>query len=522
MLYNNHICKVQSQHFPLMEGEYLKKAIGKIPCCLLMTLREMFNANQDMCYQYAREAYTLFYPSGVCTEDDWQLRYEQLATYGVMLSNLVMGYDISSGGMSIYTSSMSLLLSLANKGILKSKKQPIPIELELLKKQLYASDRIKKSIRDSSGKIVCVRLDSEIRNGKMCLTFTLPRTAPTLSSHLFIPFTAYQKAVEVLRQEMQMHILRIRMGDKVRDVTLNEGVLTSLYGEERTKNLVSYLPDIYTQRFYVPSVGASKYTVGVTNIRLTEVDEIKPVSLADIDMSEVNLNYDMVYDFYQKRVLEADDDTLGDIAETVSMDCKNVERSLLVERLLNVTETMYPKDLWEVMKTYNSIYHTEEYSSMQPKYGNKYTPIPIPRTVEELRYLLNNGVYKVVLTKRNGSFSTVICTNNDLIIEKCLGRRFMTYESEGVRLRALKRQMLKNKNIDLDKAIRYYNLESVVGGTYSEVLRQMDIGLRAVEESRTVVNQPTLVTVRNLSASSKETYYRNIDLKSVVEVIQLS
>lgn len=525
MLYNNHICKVQSQHFPLMEAEYLKTEIQKSPCSLLMTLHDMFCQNNELCQMFATETYNLFLSQGRCMEDDWVLRYELLATYGVLLSNPVLGYDCKTGGMAIYTSSIALLQLLAQKGYLKGKKQPIPIELELLQKQMYDSDRIRKAIRGTDEKVVCARLDTEIKDGRLVMTVTIPRTMPTLQSHMFIPFTAYQKAVEVLRKEMQMHILRFKMGDKVRDVTLNDGVLSSIYGADRARQLTSYVPDIYTQRFYVPNVGVSKYLPGVTNIKLENVDEIRPISLADVDLSEVNMDYSMVHDFFKGQMLTADSKKFAMICDTIVADFKNVPRKEMEDRLIEETSKMLSSDLWKLMKEYNGIYHTENYKNVRNKYGDLYEYVPIPKTTAEMQELLKSGVFKVLITKRNGSFSTIYTTNDDVKIEALLGSRYMSFESEGGRLRALRYHLTHEKDADVESLISHYYLREWIWGTGGDkdlAIQMIDERLYEIAKVKTVVKQPTLVTVRSLEAVSKETYYKAIDLKSVVEIIRLS
>ena len=266
-----------------------------------MTLREMLVARPDMCQMFADETYKEFEQRNWCDSEDYQLRYEQLATYGVLLSNLVFAYDCSKGTLSLYTSSVTKLKQLAQSGMLKGKKEPIPIEIDKIEKTLYSSDRIKKSIR-TGGKLLSVRLDTEVKDGSVVMTATIPRTAISLDTHLIVPFTAMTRAHELLYKVFRQSICRVRMGDKVRDVSFNESLLVNIYGEERTKNLMSFLPNIYTLRFYVPNIGASKYVPGVTNISIANIDAIDPITLADVDLSEVNMNYDLVVPYFNKIV----------------------------------------------------------------------------------------------------------------------------------------------------------------------------------------------------------------------------
>lgn len=522
MLSNNHICKLQSQKFALLQEEYLKTAISKVPCSLVMSLREMFVADWGMCYAFALEAYKCFANSHKCDSDDFTSCYEQIATYGVLLSNIVWGYDIEKDSMSLYTSSIQLLQQLASRGILVGNKEPIAIELEQLSKKLYSSDKIKKSIKDGK-KIVAVRLDTEIKGKGMVMTFTLPRTLISLDTHVIVPFSGYQKLTELLYSELQGNILRVKMGDKVRDVTMNMGVLNSIYGAERAKVLTSYTPDMYTQRFYVPSVGASKYTAGVTNIKLTEVDEIKPISLADIDLTEANMDYSMVIDFFLQSVDKMTDNQIGKASQVFGLICLNAPIEDLRERLKDVVNTLYPREIWDLMKANPKLFKVEKYSKIKNKFGSNFTKINVPSTKEELQDLLSMGVYKILLTKRDGSFSTIIGSNNTDIIEKILGVSIWSMESDGVRLRRLKSLLSGGTVSDISALIKELKLENIISvDDTSKVIEQIDLQLYNIDLNKTVVKQPKLTLVRNLEARSQEQYYKYIDVNSIVEVFKFS
>lgn len=526
-----------------MQEQFMKAEIDKPNCSLFMTLREMFIANSDMCYMFACEAYKEFEKRHWCDSDDFQLRYEQLATYGVMLSGIVFAYDMSSGTMSLYTSSLGALEQLAKMGVLKGKKQPIAIELDQLKQTLYESDRIKKSIRDSSGKLVSVRLDTELKDRSLMMTMTVPRTAISLNTHMLIPFKSVVKAHEVLYKIFQTTICRVTMGDKVRDVTLNKDWLTAIYGADRAEKLISYLPDVYTQRFYVPSIGASKYTVGVTNIKITDIDRIQGITLADVNLTEVNLDLTMIKDYITdvinkmssvelKKACEVFDidtdsqdyatlmvDALSRNRTVSDMDDFNVSRSVL----LNKIGGMYNSSIWEVMKNNRALFHTDSYSSMKNKFGDLYEYTQIPRSQDELNRLLSNGVYKIVLTKRNGTFSTNICSNNNKILCNILGENFLEYESDGVKLRLLRKALSGGTKTDdeVKSLIKRYKCENLVTGTQQAVLNNINTHLESIEMNKTVVKQPKLVLARNLEATSKESYYKYIDIKQIVEIIKL-
>lgn len=519
MLSNNHICKVQSQYFKQLEQAYFQRSFSEVPCSLLMSLRDMFNKNKEMCYAFAVEAYRYMITANKCNGDDFENSYELMATYGVSMSSVLWGYSLKNGSMSLYTTSIGILNGLASRGILKGKKEPIAIELQNIEKTLYQSDRIKKSLRECKNKLVCVRLDTELQGNNLVMKCTVPRSAPTLDDTIFIPFDAVKCATDMLHNILQSRILRVRMGDKVRDVTLNHEVLASIYGE-RANMLSSFIPDVYTQRFYVASVGASKYTLGVTNIKLAEIDEIKPVSLADIDLSEINLDYSMVYDHFKERVDKIPENKLGIIAEDFGLDCLNAPSDDIRLRLKDVCLELYPKDIWDIMKKYPRVFATSSYMKKKSKYGDNYTRVEKPKSVSELVDLLKSGVYKIVITKRNGTFSTIIGTNNEKCLQRILGADYIAkYESLGVRLRYAKHLFDSGKSLG---EVRKLSGLQELGTSGIDLATELNERLGEIEMKKTVVKQNHLVGVRNLQVTSEKDFYKNIDINSIVEVISLS
>lgn len=516
----NHICKVQSQHFALLEEQYMKQEIGKKPCSLLMTLREMLVARPDMCQMFADETYKEFEQRNWCDAEDYQLRYEQLATYGVLLSNLVFAYDCSKGTLSLYTSSVTKLKQLAQSGMLKGKKEPIPIEIDKIEKTLYSSDRIKKSIR-TGGKLLSVRLDTEVKDGSVVMTATIPRTALSLDTHLIIPFTAMTRAHELLYKVFRQSICRVRMGDKVRDVSFNESLLVNIYGEHRTKNLMSFLPNIYTLRFYVPNIGASKYVPGVTNISIADIDSIDPITLADVDLSEVNMNYDLVVPYFNKIVKNMTRTELQDAGQAFGLLCLNAPDENLRSEVLKVPDKFFAKDIWEIMKSDSKLFKTAGIKDFKSPYGGMYDSVAIPRTEMELHNMLNYGIYKILITKRSGGFSTIICTNNYDLLERVLGTDYLKFESDGVRLRRLKKYLLSHPKADIPKAVCAFQCQNLVSGSRGQVFEDIETHLECIELNKTVVSQPKLVQARNLQAVDNQGYYKYIDIRQIVEIIKL-
>ena len=548
MLANNHNCKLQSQYFKTMQRQHIERIIPSDDISVLLPLGNMFSNNPDLAYAFASEAYFLFTAQGRCTADDFQPSYNLLAHYGVALSNLFFGYDFVSGDMSLYTSSLTILKSLASKGFLKGKKNPIAMELNDIEKKLYESDRIRKSIKDGN-KLISVRLDYEVIGGTVIFKPTIPRSPIDLNNFIIVPFLSVNEAMSTLTRVLSKYVLKIVQGDKIRYVTKNEDVLASIYGAERAKYLVSHIPDPRTMRFYVPSIGASIYSAGLTNIRLDAVDSISYVSsLAEIDLSEITLDFSQAKDYFAFVVNSMDSNGVAIVASDIVIPSYNVTVAEAKREIIEVSERMYNREVYDFMKSHSDLFNIEEYKKLPSKYGNKYEVLQTPTSVEVLRGMLEHGIYKVLLTSRKGSLSTVICTNDHKSLSKFYGKRYTKYyESEGNRLREMRYYILINKpNLiapdDLKSTCSMFNLDYIydmgikmTGSTDVDrgmcvkayILQCIDSCLNDIKDVTTVVRQPHLVTVRSLEARIDEEgnpvgYYKYIDLKSIVSIIKLA
>lgn len=519
MLANNHLCKVAQQYFKQLETKQFKKGLSDGD--ILVTLRDVFVQNPNVCKTFADAAYQYCFNSGKCKEDDYPSAYELLATYGVLMSSVVFGFDTKSGSFDMYTSSYSIIEGLAQQGILIAKKDAISVELEKIQKALYESDRIKKSIKDTR-KVICVRLDAFYQDGKLKMTASLPRTMPTLDTFLFVHFDSVKTAWDIIVNECQNSILKFSMdgGSKVRYVTLNPSILTSVYGEQMAKRMLSNTPDVYTQRFYLPSIGSSRASLGVTNIRLYDINSISLANLTDIDLSSVNMDYTLVHQFFYRKVSKASSKRLGVIGEKLGLDCLNAPVDELRSHIIKSGSSIKSADLWSFMKENDDIFKTDDYQKMPKIFGKKMDYLEVPKTVEQLSNALSTGLYKIVSIKKNGSYSTIIGTNDEKQLSRILGKDYYKrFESDGNRLRLAKKLA---QNGASSEEITELTGVGAYGESVDEFLTWCDEQLRDVEYNKTVVKQSHLCTVRSVEAIDKASFYKNLNPKAIVQFIKLA
>ena len=546
MLGNNHICKVQSQNFKLMQQQWMQSHLTGEGISVLMPLRQMLAENPSMTYQFASEAYKLFIATGKCKESDFTDSYEQLAIYGVAMSNFFLSCNVNTNNLALYTSSYSILEALAHQGVLKGKSEPIQIELQKFKNALVESDRVKNSMKKGDC-IQAVRLDPEICGNTVVFTGTVPRSQLNFNEEVFISYQAMDFAMAYINQILQDKILRFTMGDKVRVVTKNYSILSMIYGESRAKYLISRAYDPRIESFYVPSVGASIYTAGITNLKLKDVDRIEVIqSIQDIDLSEIKVDYTKSKEFFIKTVKEMSAENvhkLGEICQLAeyNLTAKTTKECLIDSYVNSVTD----RELYDMMKLNPELFNMSTYNELPNKFGNEFEQVEIPTTIKGLEDLLKTGVFKVLITSRKGGLSTIIGTNSSKELARVYGRAYYSkYESEGNRLRALEKTVReKYKDTisvgELTKLRKKYGLEYICSDANLEVnapdesfdsksvIADIYKYLNNVENRKTVVKQPGLVTVRSCEAYPDEqgyikNFYKNIDLKSVISIVRLS
>lgn len=511
---------------------------------VLMPLSDMFAVNKNMMYDFACESYKLFVSNGFCSTDIFVTNYYQLAVYGVAMSNLFFGYNIETGDVDLYTSSYSILLQLATKGILMGKRTAIATEMRSLEEALVSGGRIAKSLKEGD-RIQAVRLDFEYSNGKLILKPTIPRSQLVLSKYCIVPFHAVQQAMCTLNEQIQDKVLEVTMGDKVRYITKSVPVLSMIYGEQRAKHLVTANFDARTFRFIAPSVGASIYSAGVTNINLAKVDRIRVVeSISDIDLSEVKLDTSRAAEYIRTVVPQLNEQGLREVADYLGISMTTLQgvdiRKVFLNGLVSVPSYM----AYKAIKDFPQYFSLDKFKALP----NRYTggeQVDIPSSVPELEALLKSGIFRVTMRTKKGTQVSIVCTNSPKHLASIYGDNYYAIlESEGNRLRRLD-SIVRTKypsgiaTEELMKLMRSLNVISAAQSlyalvddyetdfvTYDIVHKAILSELNYVKERTTVIKQIDLITVRNCELDAKHPnplgFYRNISPRAITGIMKLS
>lgn len=481
-----------------------------------INLREVLRGADEVVYNYSYEA------ARVLGLDEETLRNHSiiLAHYGMALYGSFFAYDLNQANpdkkMSLYTTSLSYLQNLASKGILVDKKKDINQVLQEIEKKLYGGI-IQKKIKDDDT-LYAVRLDPVINGRNLQFTATVPRTPVKLSTHLVMSYDIVKVALDMFDQILRNNMLRITMGDKVRVVSKNIQVLNTIYNADGKSqyyidSILSEGYDTRTLRFYCPVIGASRYTSGTTNIRITEIDKIEQVGIADVDLSDVNVNL-MGVRLEAIEQLKAKRGAYSVVAKYLKLEDSSVES---VETAIN---DMYDADIWKMMKDLNKVFSCDLYKSKPNRYGSLYEPQALPISQQNLSELLKTGVYKILLRKQNGSFSTVVTTSNKDLLTQILGEDYEgRLESDGVRYK--KAIEAVKKGMSVDDAIKKFNTPSVVGKSKDDYIAMLEVELINVSDRTTVVPQANLLTVKRLDATSYKNFYAQVNVNNIKELIRL-
>lgn len=540
MLFSNQNCiNYNSQVGVLQQAHFRTELQKQGNMSLVAPLFTLFQESPQLCLGYATEAFQKLMFSGVVTAEMWQTHYAQFATYGFALSNMFYVYDTNSGNLTMQTSSLSLLEKLRDAGKLVTKDgKPIEYDVEKWHTQLDISENaIRKSIVDGS---VIRTVKLEPQDDGTFIT-VIPRSPIKYLESIIVPYNAMKQCLLDIRTLADNQLLKVVTGDKTRYVSSNAGILSKMYDSSRVATLLRGIRtgDTY---IYLPSLGESIYTPGLTKLDVISLDVITAGQLASVDTSSVNVNYDKARLFLLSKV------TNVDMAHKILFALNGTDSRVLGfggitdtrDYLRNIINYTFESEVYKVIV---SLGFSDEYVDFHSPVGDVYQEIEVPKSVSQLRARLDTGVYKIVIARKDGKFSSVIGTNCSKLLSEVYGRGYVAvFESDGVKLSKFSQAVLKRDgtltSADLIKLVSKYSLpaleveledkypfpEAIIDS--EGVLKIIETHQLGVESRKTTKPNPNLVLVRNCFATLENgrsrDYYKNIDVRSIQAMYKLS
>lgn len=366
-----------------------------------------------------------------------------------------------------------------------------------------------------------------------------------VNNFIFVPMTIVDRIILMLTTFMRKgRVVKVVSDERgsIKDhfVSMNPRVLEAYNGHS---NPLEYIDFRYVGRVYVPVVGAPVYSTGLTRIDVNTLDEVTVMRQSGIDIepadnSPENLIQDEVFSKFLEVIFmpgfEGQKKKFWDmivlLGSIVSYD-DNRYGYLRAIRSLGSDARMA---LWSKLPA-----DFKKYAQQMTKVITGYEPYQGEISVGALREALKHGVYKIVMLKTNGSFSSVICTNSEEKLAVSYGDNYQQkYEHEDFRLGKFYRDV--NSGMPEVEAMHKWNMleapyvqevfdvetsdmDALASALYAWAEKSQDRFTNSIYEGWTSAFDDNEFTARKLFASSGvgESFYRKISIRKIYQISRL-
>lgn len=449
-----------------------------------------------------------------------------------VLDSFCYGYDLEKGVTNIYTMRVDLFGNeLDEKDLNKIMELNLKGEIKALKFSYEYKNNDNKVIDYKLG-IHRTKIDDE-------------------ESCVLVPFITGVMLLQLLEKFMSSGLVlkisqELANSDKIRCVTEKQEILgkycDSRYAVLGLKSL--YYPlDAF---FYAPVIGAPSTTSMMTNINLFKVFEIKRLTNAK-QLSEYGvqkpkdpIGVELEEHLICKYIMDlAEDEDSSAFEEFISAlpKCEvlgEVDRSISERDIQRYLHAMKQADRNEIIKQIPGA------KKMLQSTRDFFLDESREATEEEMqnpRIMFKSHICKVLIKKKDGTFSSMTCTNNKDLLESIYGENYFgIYESFGVRARALDEYLHEIGDSLLDEdIIKFYGF----GGCSVDTLKHVAMKYKDSEEpyynalyeiygeSRRESSPNNNILVRCIDGrfskkkGKAEGYYTSVDMSKVQRVLVL-
>lgn len=537
MLYENEDCKKALSMAVSTQSRCTMRELQSGSNYVVGNIFDLVRVNPEIGVLFVNEAHACLVGAEIIPDTDeiWEKHYSQLIVYGLALSSLFYVYDTTKDGLSLHTSSISLIKSLLDAGKLEaSKGRLLQDEYQRWVKQISSIGTTFKE----GNTVRTLRLELQ-PSGKY--TVTIPRSCVNFLEQPIIPYDVLTNELRSIVTLSASNLLKITMADKVRFVSTNQSILEKVYGAKRALSLLKMTEGMQMgdSSIYLPSVGASVHTPGLTCVDLISVDFITGASLEEVDLSEVSINYDKAKPFLLSKI---NAQTIPDILRVFNIPKETMagkSTADIKEYLTACIIRTFDADVYNAI--FRLGYSEEEYSSFSTPLGDCYQEVDVPSSASALRARLDTGVYKIIYTKRDGKFGTLIGTNCGKLLREVYGKGYMRkFESEGVRLSKVLHKVMQTNTVEVDYVAtlcenlgldilaeeikKKFLLSKEVSS--EEVVSIVERHIDGVESRKTTKPNPDNVLIRNCFATTEggvsNNYYRSIDFRTICAIYKMS
>lgn len=343
-----------------------------------------------------------------------ELSEEQVAHQGMAVDTPFFAMNLTTGDFSLYSGNPEHLALFKGGDKFDATKN-----YEMLKEGIVNAMRLDVKYTNVRGSydVKSVRL-TNAKSGDRRLH---------IDNFIFVPITIIDRLILMLTTFMRKgRVVKIVSDEygtlKENFVSVNPKVLKEYNGHG---NPLEFIDFRYVGRVYVPVVGAPIYSTGLTRIDVSKLDEVTVTRKIDLDLEPAdnsmrNLVEDEIFSKYLEAIFmpqyESTKKDFWDLLILLGSIVPYDANRYGYLRAIRDLEGEARKALWSKLPK-NFIQYSEQIGTIFKGYQ------PYTGSIEHsvLKRLFREGVYKVVMMKADGSFSSMIITNNVGILKKAYG-----------------------------------------------------------------------------------------------------
>lgn len=527
------------RHYKVMDsyiGNNLKKGASNFG---IPTVQTLIEGNEEL----EQELINLYY-SKFPRESTEGIDYEIKLLQACALDGLIVGINTEKDGdYQIYTANIGTIFGIDNDSKFNLEKT-----LELNRKRIVHAVRVDIDYTSEEGfsyKLVTLNKNTNLHIVDLD-TF--------VGRFHIVPYVAIQRSMAFFKDMLNnKKVLKVEQDkgemNKIRYITDDVNILGKFCdNEEFAKSLKSAFYPL-KGFFYAPVIGANSLSSGVTRIDLLNVERVtNATNLSSVITKPVNAISNLVrtsciysilnnmYEYDIESYIEFIDNLpSNDILSGAVYDVdKGAPEPKTIISYLNsldpaergVVENSIPGLGWEI--------------AQRSEILTKYEKLNISDyTVSDIRNMLNSGVYKFVIQKKDCHYSAITVTNNPNVLKALYGNDyFAKHESLGVRLNRLQSYLEDNPYSEdstmIEDWLRYCGFsteESIVDkvqllwgtGKIGVSLRSELLDLLGTRKSKKTTKRTSyneeLILSRVLPGSLD--FYRYIDINKVIAMYRL-
>ena len=376
-----------------------------------------------------------------------------------------------------------------------------------------------------------------------------------------VPYTFVSRIMEYINLALkQGNVLKVKVEEKVRFITENKQVLSSMCDIPGAVEGVQSMYFPLKGFFYAPVVGAPSTSAMVTNVDVFKIDMLKIVSDVEAELKACNIKpaknptYDLIAEtLFCNSMMRLKNANIDSFVETV--DSLPKRNKLLPENFGDVSATKLSKYLHSLpeitrKRLYKKVGLSDEIDRRASFLGTGRAMSE--DDLSDLRVTLQNSICKIVIRKKDGKLSSIFCTNCSGLLAKIYGSNYVgQYEGFSVRFRSFYDWLKRNLNANTTTVARFLHkyglpydgdaldnvISCMVKGAVSEDSAKSRLfsyfsereginprASKAQSENISKAREEGVLLVRTLDAyididGNAVGYYRNVDISKVVSGI---